>query len=204
MDAFFKSHYLWLIVSCLTPIVTYTKRYSISLLLAGGLLVPSVTYADELTDTYVNFSQKLARAIMKPMHDSIGVELKSIVVEYHNQPVSFQYQMWRLRPNSVCQSLKADLLNYSACSEAASQLFRETCQTLQQRSSNSLNYPNYKRLYCNAAASYQPVIAKVRRSAPVGENAEQRQKCSMLTLKAARTRKNIDIYNRDKACGEDS
>ncbi|MDO6562705.1 hypothetical protein Q4488_04845 [Amphritea sp. 1_MG-2023] len=173
-------------------------------LLAAGLLIPSVTCADVLTDSYTAFTQTLGKVLFQPITDSVGSELQSIHIEYHNQPVSFQYQLWRLRPNSVCQPLKYSVLKYSACSEAASQFFRETCQTLQQQPNRSPNYPNYKRLYCNAAASYQPVIAKVRRSAPVGENAEQRQKCSMLTLKAARTRKNIDIYNRDKACGEDS
>ena len=157
--------------------------------------------ANPLIDTYVKFNQELAHAIMKPMRDGMGIDLESVNVEYRDQPVSFQYQMWRLRPNSVCQPLKYSVLKYSACSEAASQFFRETCQTLQQNPTNSLLYPNYKRLYCNAAASYQPVIAKVRRSAPMDERAEQRQQCSILTMKASRTRKNIDIYERDKACG---
>lgn len=202
MDAYFKNRCVRFVVCCSKePVIAYLKYQSVAVLLIGSLLVPGLACADVLSDFYVKFTQTAGEILFQPITDSAGSELKSINVEYHNQPVSFQYQRWRLRPNSVCQSLKADLLSYSVCTEAASQFFRETCQTLQQPS-HSPNYPNYKRLYCNAAASYQPVIAKISRSAAVDEKAEQRQQCSILTLKAARTRKNIDIYNRDKACGE--
>ena len=205
MDALFKSRCSWLAAGCpkKTGIVSL-KRQCLLLLLISGLFIPQGLSANPLIDTYVKFNQELAYAILKPMRDGMGVELESVNVDYHDQPVSFQYQMWRLRPNSVCLPQKYKLLEYSACTEAASQFFRETCQTLQQKPIRSPLYLNYKRLYCNAAASYQPVIAKVRRSEPMDETAEQRQQCSMLTIKAARTRKNIDIYERDKACGGDT
>ncbi|MBN0986448.1 hypothetical protein [Amphritea pacifica] len=116
-----------------------------------------------MIDSYVQFNEKLAYAILKPMREGMGVELESVNVDYHDQPVSFQYQMWRLRPNTVCLPQKNKLLEYSACTEAASQFFHETCQTLQQKPIRAALYSNYKRLYCNAAVSYQPVVAKVRR-----------------------------------------
>ncbi|MBR9866856.1 MAG: hypothetical protein GYB20_04255 [Oceanospirillales bacterium] len=208
MDASFKSRCSWLVVCCSKKLTQQVTAYStlqclIAILTVSPFISISVQ-ANPLIDTYVKFNQNLTYAIMKPMRDSMGVALESVNVEYRNQPVSFQYQMWRLRPNSVCQPQKYSLLKYSSCTEAASQFFRETCQTLQQNPTDLLLYPNYKRLYCNAAASYQPVIAKVRRSEPMDERTQQRQQCSMLTIKAARTRKTIDIYERDKACGGDT
>lgn len=204
MNVSLKGRCFCFVACCLKKRVTvYTKCY-VCVLLTSSLLIPALARAEVLTDSYIKFTQTLGNILFQPITDSVGSELKSINIEYHHQPVSFQYQRWRLRPNSVCQSLKSDLLKYSECSEAASQFFRETCQTLQQQPSNSPNDPNYKRLYCNAAASYQPVIAKVRRSAPIDAQVKQRQQCSMLTIKAARTRKNIDIYERDKVCKGDS
>ncbi|WP_428034398.1 hypothetical protein [Amphritea sp.] len=205
MDMFLESDSASPVVPGSKKLVTSSlKLYCLFWVLTCGLFTPGVASADVLTDSYVKFTQKLASVMLQPMRDSMGVELESVNVDYRNQPVSFQYQMWRLRPNSVCQPQQYKLLAYSACTEAASQFFRETCQRLQQNPTSSPLYPNYKRLYCNAAASYQPVIARVRRSEPMDETTEQRQQCSMLTIKAARTRKTIDIYERDKACGGDS
>ncbi|WP_417225097.1 hypothetical protein [Amphritea sp.] len=202
MDAFFKSRCTWLIVRYLKiPIAVYRKRHCVLLLLVGSLLLPGIAGADVLSDSYERFILSLGKLISQPLSDGVGTELKSIVVEYRNQPVSFQYQLWQLRPNSVCLPLKGDLLDYSACTEAASQFFRETCQTLAQHPNRTPDYSNYKRLYCDAAASYQPVVAKVNRATEIDEEAKQRQRCAMLTIKAARTHKNIDVYERDKVCG---
>lgn len=157
--------------------------------------------ANTLVESYVKFNQELARALMQPYHDSMGLQLQSVAVVYQEQPVSFQFQMWRLRPDSVCLKLKnSSLLKYSRCTMAASQLFSETCQKLKQNPTESLFYPQYMRLYCNAAASYQPVVAKVRRSAPMEQSAEQRQLCSIMTIKASRTRDPLDIRQRNQVC----
>ncbi|RTE66577.1 hypothetical protein EH243_05670 [Amphritea opalescens] len=48
----------------------------------------------------------------------------------------------------------------------------------------------------------KPVLASaIVHLSATDESAEQRQRCSILTLKADRTRQNIDINERDKACG---
>lgn len=209
MDVFLKSRSSRLVArSSKKP--TNHHRYKSKLITVFSVLaalscISAPTNANTLVESYVKFNHKLARAILQPMRDGMGVELESVNVEYQKQLVSFQYQMWRLRPNSVCQPLKStSLLKYSECSMAASQFFRETCQQLKNNPNDSLLYPQYKRLYCNAAASYRPTVAKIRRSAPLDENAEQRQQCSMLILKASRTRDPSDIWERDQVCGKGS
>jgi len=205
MDLFLDGRHLRLVARGLEKSTNYHRHKSklasvFSMLVA--LTCPSApASANTLVESYVKFNQELDRALMQPYHDSKGLQLQSIEVEYQQQPVSFQYQMWRLRPNSVCLPLKkSSLLKYSQCTEAASQLFSETCQKLKHNPTESLFYPQYMRLYCNAAASYEPGVAKVRRSAPMEQSAEQRQLCSMLILKATRTREPSDIWERDQVC----
>ena len=208
MDAFQKSRSSRLVARCSEEqaklIIAVSKLHRFLLVLVVCLSLPSVAQANSLIDTYVAFNHKLAKALMRPYSNTLGYELSSVNVEYNNQPVSFQYQMWRVHPKSVCAPLQHRLLKYSACTEAAGQFFRETCITLTENPSDSLQYPLYKKLYCNAAASYRPVIAKVRRSDPVDEKTEQRQSCSILTVKASRTRKAEDIRERDRVCGGSS
>lgn len=164
MDTSLKNRCLWLAVHRSKKHDTaYLLRQHCLLSLISCLFIPQSVSANPLIDSYVQFNEKLAYAILKPMREGMGVELESVNVDYHDQPVSFQYQMWRLRPNTVCLPQKNKLLEYSACTEAASQFFHETCQTLQQKPIRTTLYSNYKRLYCNAAVSYQPVVAKVRR-----------------------------------------
>ena len=195
----------WLAANCLRRpthlVFPASEQVILFSILAALSLFPAGANASSLMDSYVKFNQKLASAIMQPYHASMGVQLESVLVEYQEQPVSFQYQLWRLRPDSVCQPLKnASVLKYSRCSMAASQFFRETCQQLKRNPTDSLLYSQYTRLYCNAAASYRPVVAQVRRSEPLDERAEKRQQCSILMMKASRTRDPIDIRQRDIAC----
>lgn len=206
MDAFQKNCCLWLVArGSKKPAHSYCSARIFSRLLM--VLVACASFsgtaqANSFLDSYVKFNHKLAQAIMKPMHDGMGVQLESVNVDYLGQPVSFQYQMWRLRQDSVCKPLKnRSLLKYSECTEAASQFFRETCQSLTQNPTDTYLYPQYKRLYCNAAAEYQPTIAKIRRSKPQDDQAAQRQQCSMLIIKASRTRKTEDVQERDRVCG---
>ncbi|WP_028469849.1 hypothetical protein [Neptunomonas japonica] len=152
--------------------------------------------------SYLSFTHSLSRAISQQYTESAGLTLDSVMVDYQGQPVSYQYQMWRLKPNSVCLPLKdIDVLQYSQCSMAAQQLFKETCrQFINNPNRKDWLYPKYKRLYCNAAASFQPVVAQVRLSLPVEENTVKKQQCSLLVLKAMSSRDPLDIQLRDEAC----
>ena len=174
------------------------NRMVIALLLlaSGGAVAENF-----VLQSYLSFTHSLSRAISQEYTESVGLTLESVMVDYQDQPVSYQYQMWRLKPNSVCLPLKdINVLQYSQCSMAAQQFFIETCKQLTNKASKDWLHPKYKRLYCNAAASFQPIVAQVRRSSPVQENTVKKQQCSLLILKAMRSRDPLDIQLRDEAC----
>lgn len=120
------------------------------------------------------------------MSDVMGTELQTNIVEYHDHKIDYQYQLWKIKPDSVCNSQKNKLINeYSACTTAAKAMFNETCQYLSQNPQNHWKHSKLNNMYCTAAVSYTPITATISRPSKVEtEIWEAKQKCSLLTLEA--------------------
>ena len=99
------------------------------------LLVSAPLHAGNvIARAYSDFIHSLAYSVTSTHRDMLGVELES---KYKDQPVTFQYQLWRLRKDSVCAQLKHNLLEYSKCTRAARALFTQTCRHL---TNNPINF----------------------------------------------------------------
>ncbi len=122
-----------------------------------------------------SFITDLAYSVTSTQRDMLGVELESKHVTYNGQPVTFQYQMWRLRKDSVCAQLKHSLLGYSKCSRAAQALFSETCRHLTNNPRDHWRHQKQKNLYCAASVEFTPVVAEVRRSTAADDQELKRQ-----------------------------
>jgi hypothetical protein len=115
----------------------------------------------------------------KQITDIMGTELKAVEIEYKGEQIPFQYQIWKVRDQSVCSNVKHDVSKYSSCSIKASELFSELCTELSKKTARNL--PKTKNMYCNAAVSFKPTIAQIS-AAPKNT-----------TLKLARTKCNLAI-----------
>lgn len=123
------------------------------------------------------------------MSDVMGLELQAKVVEYQGHKIDYQYQLWKIKPESVCSTKKNELVNeYSKCTTAAKTMFSETCDYLSQHPQNHWKYTKLKNMYCNAAVSYAPITATISKTSEAeAEMWEAKQKCSLLTLEARQT-----------------
>ncbi len=157
---------------------------------------------DPLSALVSVYFDSIAAPIQHNMTDLFGTEIQAQVVEYQGITLDYQYQLWRIRNTSVCLGQKTNIGKFSQCTEVAKSFFTETCLTLQNNPQQHWRYTKLKNMYCQAASSYQPVIAKISRpSARESELMDAKQKCSLLTLDAmSGSAKALEAKN--KACAD--
>lgn len=133
--------------------------------------------------------------------DSLGTELKAVVIEYQGMAVPFQYQMWRVREQSVCTRYSEDIALQSACTLKAKALFTELCTTLSATPSNHWRHTKSKNMYCNASVTYKPLVARVAPSHEPSALAKVKADCSAATVAAMGNSDAALIRTRDEVCG---
>lgn len=157
---------------------------------------------DPIAMLFSSFLTSVSSSIEDHMTDRLGTQLQAEVVEYEGHQVDYQYQLWKIRPNTVCASSKDQMIDhYSSCTQAAKSMFRETCNYLQQNPKNNWKYTRLKNMYCTAGASYTPTVASIGR--PTEQEAElwdAKQKCSLLTLEARNSGLPATEKKRKAAC----
>ncbi|HAQ71760.1 MAG TPA: hypothetical protein DCR48_12360, partial [Flavobacteriales bacterium] len=89
----------------------------------------------------------------------------------------YQYQLWRVRNKSVCQSYKSQITQFSKCTLAAKALFRDICAQLSDKPSNHWRYSKLKNMYCNAAVSFEATVARIRVAGERSEEEAARVEC---------------------------
>jgi len=90
-----------------------------------------------LFSAYLNSVQT---ATYDHLTESIGTELKAVFIEHEGVSVPFQFQMWRIRHNSVCNSLVQNMAAYSQCTIKASKLFNDLCSELWAKQDQDRQY----------------------------------------------------------------
>ncbi len=144
----------------------------------------------------------LINSMSLDMNDMVGTELKTAVVNYENTPVSFQYQMWHVVPKSVCADLQQNVTSYSACTQKAKQMFNQACNDYGKKDITDWRQRKTKNMVCDAAVSYQPMIASIS-ATPQHSKAEQDEReCNLLTLKTMSNDDPALEAKRKKACHE--
>lgn len=157
---------------------------------------------DPVSMLFSSLLASMTDSIHTRVSDVMGAELQANIVEYHDQKIDYQYQLWKIKPDSVCNDKKRELVNeYSACTTAAKAMFSETCHYLSQNPQNHWKYSKLKNMYCTAAVSYTPITATISRPSEVEtEIWEAKQKCSLLTLEARQSAKPGIEKQRQIAC----
>ncbi|MGB2566635.1 MAG: hypothetical protein ACPIB1_09325 [Porticoccaceae bacterium] len=133
--------------------------------------------------------------------DTLGTEVKAVIIDYEGVPVPFQYQMWRVKDKTVCSRYQSDLTYYSHCTVTAKELFTELCSQLSQKPSEHWRYTKTKNMYCNAAVSYEVIIAWIDGAEEGAEDEEAKAACNLAGVAALGSRNPVVIAERDRVCG---
>lgn len=147
--------------------------------------------------TYLNAVQTTTHNHFK---EAIGTEVEAVVIEYEGTKIPFQYQMWRIREDSVCSQLQSRIGDYSQCSVKASRLFHELCAQLPMTDNTNWRYAKTRNMYCNAAVSYKPTIATISSESPESELVQAKKKCNVATIDAMGSNDPAAIGYRDRTC----
>jgi hypothetical protein len=94
-----------------------------------------------------------------------GTEIQAVTVDYNGRKIPYAYQLWKIKPESVCATYKDQLSIYSDCTLDAKAMFNQVCDHLQKNPYQHWKYQKNKNMYCAAAISYSPVVAKVEKAA---------------------------------------
>ncbi len=157
---------------------------------------------DTVSMLFASFLTSMTNSIHTHVSDVMGTELQINIVEYQEHKIDYQYQLWKIKPESVCSTKKAELVDqYSACTIAAKSMFNETCSYLTQNPQNHWKYTKLKNMYCSSAVTYIPVTATISRpSENEAEVLEAKQACSILTLQARQESSAVLENKRKIAC----
>ncbi|WP_299231110.1 hypothetical protein [uncultured Halomonas sp.] len=126
---------------------------------------------------------------------SLNTDVQAVVVDYDDQRVSFEHQMWRIRDGSVCADKKGRVDEYSSCTLGAKELFVETCRYLQSNPRVGARYDSVKNMYCSAAISFKPTIAFISSAGHATPLEEAKRECNRLILNRSSTE-----VERNRAC----
>ncbi|HPY41226.1 MAG TPA: hypothetical protein PLM98_11965 [Thiolinea sp.] len=141
--------------------------------------------------------------IQQDLLDIMGTELQSVDTNFNGQRITFQYQVWQVKKQSVCNHVQQDTLQFSECTQAAKQLFQAMCTELQQEKQNyHPRTEQLQRMYCQATVEFKPTIAQISRSQPSGNNKVEvlRTACNDMIFKAKISENANDEKARDQAC----
>ena len=116
---------------------------------------------DPVSFVFAAYMDAVQNTVHAQVADSLGTEVKAMMIDYQGVEVPFQYQIWRVKDQSVCSSYESDLVQYSQCTVTAKKLFAALCTQLSQKPSDHWRYTKTKNMYCNAAVSYKPTIARI-------------------------------------------
>ena len=129
-----------------------------------------------IVSTYINV---VSSTVANNINEIYGTEIQSVTTEYHGHRISYSYQLWKIKPKSVCADQKGHLSTYSACTLEAKILFKDVCNHLQNKKRSDWRYSKNKNMYCNAALSYEPVIASIQQATEPSLMQEARKTCNL-------------------------
>lgn len=99
-----------------------------------------------------------------------NLEVSPVVVEYEGVPVSYQHQLWRVRPE------------------------------LKQSSAGDWRQVKIQNMYCNAAVSFKPTVASIGSAQMLSSLEYARQACNAATVSAMGNSDPRLAREREKAC----
>ena len=132
--------------------------------------------------------------------ESMGTEIKAVVIKHEGTKIPFQHQLWKIRESSVCKSMGNNISRYSQCTMSAAKLFNDLCSSLSSSPKSDWRYTKTKNMYCNAAVTYKPTVASISSASNKTEIQEAKSTCNSATIVAMTNKDYKLIKERDLAC----
>ena len=156
---------------------------------------------DPISFVFSAYLDAVQSRVHSQLTDTLGTEVKAVIIDYEGVKVPFQYQIWRVRDSSVCSSYQSDLIQYSQCTVKAKGLFQTLCVQLSEKPSIHWRHSKTKNMFCNAAVSYQPTIARISEAEAKTEVEKARAACNLAIVAALGSRDPEVIAERETVCG---
>lgn len=140
--------------------------------------------------------------VHQKVSDIYGTELTTEFIEYEEMNISFQYQMWKVKNNTVCSSYSQGTPAYSKCTVKAKLLFKGICKELSKRNDANWKAKKMRNMYCNASVNYQPVIATISNPKELTAQRKKEKQCNLLILKTMGNKNKDLISEKNLMCGQ--
>lgn len=155
---------------------------------------------DPVSYAFAAYLTTVSNTLTHQIQTTMDLNVTALTIQYGGQPVSFQHQLWKVKPASVCSNTKQNVAVYSDCTKDAQRLFNRLCREFSTMGSTALLQRKYTNMYCNAAASFKPIIASLEAGTADSEIVAAKKACSTATV-AAMGRADRQLNNeRDQAC----
>jgi len=151
-----------------------------------------------LFTAYLDSIQNTVHARFTDLH---GTEIKAVAIDYQSVEVPYQYQLWRVKDKSVCLPYKSQITQFSKCTLAAKALFGDLCTQLNDKPNNHWRHSKLKNMYCNAAVSFEPTVARIGVADKRSEEETARAECNLAIAAALGSRDPVVIGERERICG---
>ncbi|MDI5922488.1 hypothetical protein QLQ86_17025 [Halomonas sp. LR5S13] len=150
---------------------------------------------DPISALFAAVLDSTSSAVSNHMQESLGTEVKTVVVDHQDQSISFQHQLWRIRDKSVCVDKRDRMADFSKCTLAAKEFFVDACRYLRESRGSGLKYDKTKNMYCAASGSFRPTIAFVAPASQASPLELARRECNRLVLQQS-----ASAEAREEAC----
>ncbi len=155
---------------------------------------------DPVTLVFSAYLNTVQTTVSNHFNETRNLDVTPVVIEYEGVTVSYQHQLWRVRPQSVCANHRQNIGRFSECTVKASRLFNGLCSELKQSGSDGWRKVNIQNMYCNAAVSFKPIVARVGSAQTLSGLEEARRACNGATVSAMGNSDPRIARERDRAC----
>lgn len=154
---------------------------------------------DPISTIFSIYLETVSRQIRDSAARVMNTEVTPVVIHYKGIDIPFQHPLWKIRASSVCEPYRQALDQFSRCTVAAKEMFRDLCDELARHGHTESRYRN---MYCNAAISFRPTIADVSAAEPLSPLELARQACNAATAAGLGSTDPALIAEREGACAE--
>lgn len=133
--------------------------------------------------------------------DRNNMDAVTIEATHLGIPVSYTYQLWRIKTPTVCARYKQDMAIYAKCTEAAQALFYDACKYFTPLKTKDYPHRKAAEMYCYAANAYQPIIARIRSPGANAKLEEARAACNAAVAGMIGGGDGRQKAKKEKACG---
>jgi len=157
---------------------------------------------DPISVIFASYLELVSFGVTNKMTNLLGTEIQSVVVEHQSTKVPYSYQLWRIRPKSVCNTYNLNIEEFSRCTLAAKSLFNETCLHLQKGEKEHWKYTKMKNMYCNASITFKPTIANIREATVETPLQLARTECNIATAELMENRNSKIQKKKENSCAK--